>query len=456
MGDKEREIHEFFERSRLTLDLAGLTDEERQAGSVFLGGSAAEFVESVENFQYDRIETVVFRWGDDKAKDIFAALLEHIESPDETILPFTAAAIVGGNIWLLTLQDKDFSTEKAYRTTDDFIEVPFDEEEAEEVLANAMASSARKEILGKVGSSYVLFAMATALSGEISEPVETREEVQPIPEKVDDEEVVAILEKIVDEWDFESKTDQANSRFALHLAHWVLETFGHDMGESGWWSSTRYHEEIEGSQLPDKLQLLLTQIWKEEPYVTGDNSVTMQGKPEYMETDPIIPRWEEIEKFETFEEQLEFARSQPDILEGIEPTSITVLPQVSVMFEPQPNYEWGIEFLVNELGIRLASFGRDGKTMEAADFTRVMDGKTSETAKIVCQLVLLCAQFSQSYTGGEIGIEKFEELMERVFAGASISTDSDIFRNIATYKPKPENSIKNLLIRRLQESGDLT
>lgn len=151
MGDRENKVNEFFHRSRLTLDLAGLTDEERQAGSIFLGGGAAEFVDSVENFQYDRIGTVVFRWGDEKAEDTFAALLEHIEPPNDPILPFKTSVVIGTKIWILALQAKDFLPDKAYTSTEEYVEIPFDPEEAEAVITEAIASGKARQLIGKVG-----------------------------------------------------------------------------------------------------------------------------------------------------------------------------------------------------------------------------------------------------------------------------------------------------------------
>lgn len=275
-----------------------------------------------------------------------------------------------------------------------------------------------------------------------------------MPEKLNDEEVIEVLEKVIENWDFDSNDDLANSRFALHIAYWALETFGQNMGrERGWWSSTG--REIDGSQLPTKLQPFITHMWRDEPRLSSENSVTMQAKPEYIEEDPVIPRWDEVEKIKTFEGQLEFVRSQQDILEGIKPPNLSILPQISVRFEANTWHGWGVEFLVNELGVRLAPFGREGQTMSAADFTVEMQNKISEVTRVACQLVLLCVKFAQSYTGGELETEKLHQLGERIFGGASIPMDSEMFCNIDSYRPKPENAVKNLLIKRLQESGDL-
>jgi hypothetical protein len=92
--------------------------------------------------------------------------------------------------------------------------------------------------------------------------------------------------------------------------------------------------------------------------------------------------------------------------------------------------------------------------MKAADFTREMQNRTEETAQIACDLSILCAKYAERYSAGQIKIEAVDELGRRIFAGGEISVNSDIFRGMPAFKPKPENAVKNLLIRRLQEPND--
>jgi len=70
--------HEVWPGERnLTLDIAGLNDKERQEGSIFLGGSSNRFVRPGDQFDYSKIDTVLFEWGDPKAESVFACMLEH-------------------------------------------------------------------------------------------------------------------------------------------------------------------------------------------------------------------------------------------------------------------------------------------------------------------------------------------------------------------------------------------
>ncbi len=154
--DPNSDIERFFKKN-LTLDLAMLNDAQRSEGSIFLGGSAAEFVRPDDRFEPRDIGTVVFNWGDPRAREVFAILLEHIEVPSEHVLPFVPVTIIDDQIWHLTLQDKDWDPE----ALPGCIEIPFTMSYDDKILQDAFSQMGPggKAIVGEVGSRYVSFGM---------------------------------------------------------------------------------------------------------------------------------------------------------------------------------------------------------------------------------------------------------------------------------------------------------
>ena len=162
MGQK---VEAWFERRRLTLDLAGLDEFQRRSGSIFLGGSAAEFVNPDDKFNYNQVNTIVFRWGDPRAEEVFALMLEHDDTPGAGFFPFSASTLVGDQLWMVVVQAQEFDPTTAYRSCRDYVALPFDQEaglaKLEEYLGQPIP---RPELLGKVGTRWVAFELGTDLN----------------------------------------------------------------------------------------------------------------------------------------------------------------------------------------------------------------------------------------------------------------------------------------------------
>lgn len=170
MEDKEREVEAFLNRPTLVLDLANLSDAQRSEGSMFLGGSAAEFVRSEDDFDMQGVTEVVFNWGDPKAGDVFAQLIEHTEPPSHIVFPFQASAIIADNIWSLAVQDREFHPAQAYKNEDDYILLSDDPAKAAAQITGVIDQAPTHiQILGRVGSRYVLFEMGTNINPILEE-----------------------------------------------------------------------------------------------------------------------------------------------------------------------------------------------------------------------------------------------------------------------------------------------
>ena len=159
--DKTQEVKGWFERRKYTLDLAGLTEEQRRNGSIFLGGSIAKFVEPGDKFEYSEVNTILFSWGDPAAETTIAKMLEHDDNPrEEMLFPFSAATVLGNELWHLAVQSRTFVPQLAYRSDDQWFELPYDEERAIQRLEEYMAKSPPSpELIGKVGTRFVLFEL---------------------------------------------------------------------------------------------------------------------------------------------------------------------------------------------------------------------------------------------------------------------------------------------------------
>lgn len=144
-------------RDHLVLDLIGLTDEEKAEGAILLGGNAAKFVGIGDQFEYSQVGTVVFEWGDPKAEDIFAVLIEHNDESEEIFFPFCASTVIGDHIWMLAIQSKKFDPHLAYSSDDQYVVLPFGKA-MDPVLQDYLnRPTPRPELLGMVGQRWVAF-----------------------------------------------------------------------------------------------------------------------------------------------------------------------------------------------------------------------------------------------------------------------------------------------------------
>jgi hypothetical protein len=159
---EQGKVEEWFERRCFTLDLAGLTEEERKEGSILLGGSAAEFILPSDSFRYNQVRLVVFKWGDKTIDNVIANLLEHEDTPGREYIPFNLSAVIGDMLWSLTIQDRSFDPSTAYRNESYYTVIPFDEAEGQKALQDHQTLPIpRPELLAKVGFRWFAFEMGT-------------------------------------------------------------------------------------------------------------------------------------------------------------------------------------------------------------------------------------------------------------------------------------------------------
>ncbi|MEK7471648.1 MAG: hypothetical protein AAB624_00170, partial [Patescibacteria group bacterium] len=154
------------EKPLLTLDMVGLTDSEKSEGSIFMGGSATRFVSIDDPFDYNEITDVVFRWGDKRVEQVFAALLEHDEE-HPAYLPFTPTAVFRDRAWSLTIQNPGFNPHLTHPSGRGYLVMPDDTEDAVRTLGEWEALKApMPEMFGKIWTRWVRFSLGTSLSSD--------------------------------------------------------------------------------------------------------------------------------------------------------------------------------------------------------------------------------------------------------------------------------------------------
>jgi hypothetical protein len=442
--EKAKQIEQFLDRN-LTLDLAGLNKNDRQEGSIALGGTMTKFVEPSNDFDYSKISCVVFRWGDPKAEDIFAVLLEHSNVPDAPVFPFAATTLIARSLWMLALQDKDFDPHTAYRSQEDYCLLPFEELTSQSKLGLYWSlPTPRPQLLGQVGSRYVLFE----LGYDLDQSTETAD-VYSHPdttEVISDEAALVFLEQTIHNWNFDEQTNAMNYWFLINIAHWAVEVFG-QKSRDGDYATYPSRRGVPGVELPKELQHLITHSWKNEVFLTDENQLKMRTQHTYIEDDPIIPDWDKISQLSTFNQQLEYIKSHLGVRQNIQPTKIIEIPQVVVQYSP-PSYAygWGLEFVINQLGLSVIPYGEANKTLPAFEYAKQAPERSIELAQVIADLVLLAAQQAPRHSSDVIPLSMIDLFGRRLARQIELPLCG---------KPtfKPGNSIKNLLIQRLQEEA---
>jgi len=155
-------LDKWFEARNLTLDAAGLSEQERENGSIFLGGSSRKFIKPSEQFNYGQIDTVLFNWGDPKIPGLFAQMMEFDDRPAEYkngLFPFSASTVVNDDLWMLAVQDGMF---RPNQTTAGYHVVPYYEKAGAQSIDSFMdkPTPRREQLIGKVGLRWVMFEMS--------------------------------------------------------------------------------------------------------------------------------------------------------------------------------------------------------------------------------------------------------------------------------------------------------
>lgn len=455
-SDEEKE--RFYTRPEIVLDLAGLSEQQRHAGSIFLGGSAAEFVEKGDDLAYGDVSCVVWKWGDPKIADEFAKLHEHIQEPADEFFRFSAATIIDDQIWMLVLQDRDFDPRTAYEHESHYQLIPDDLEGARAVLAEMVTRPHPwPELLGRVGNRYLLFEMATNVNAlEIDVRAKEFEIAQSTGEglaTIKGEDIFVHVEALINNWNFEKSEAEDSARLALQCVHWLMETFGQKRsdGQSFHVFPGGEDSEIAGQDMPSELQHLITSVFHDGTYLQNENRVWLETTAEYLDTETIIPEWDEMMAgIGVFDKIFEKIKNNSEILAGIVWPKIEVMPVLKMQYEPKFFFGWGLQFLMDPYGVKVSVFGKPNQTWEATNFVVENAHKQKFWIELAFKLALIGIRNSQE--GRHFGRKDFDR---GVLDGLSarLNGEERIPLNIEEYQGRPDNALKNQMLEELLKAG---
>ncbi len=403
---------------RLTLDLAGLSEEEREQGSMYLGGSAKKFVVPGDDFTYEQVLEVAFNWGDPVAEEIFGEMLaydDRFKGEKEFLFPFLTAARLGDDLWELAIQTPDFDPEKVYREASHYVEIPYDAETGYRVLHDALSiPRPGPEMIGKVGVAWVLFSGAVSLV----EPNFEQYDAENSPEtgEIGVDELLSYAEQLIADHDFERSSDEDNNRFATHMVFWLLETFA-QQNIDGEYKLYPHHkmDGFDGEILPDAIKPLMLHFWQNEPHYFGSNEVMMESDYQF---DVIREASLPIDPGDkTFQQILDHFKEHPEDVNGIRQEVVGYLPQVKLTYQPDGHNGWDIEYLVSPAGIKIMPLIRNsrGSTAKSVpDYQIQAMTHPAELAKSVSELALLAARYTDHVTSGRISMERLFTLQARL------------------------------------------
>lgn len=400
------------DKRRLTLDMAGLSENERADGSILLGGSGVEFVTQEEAFDYSRVDTLVFNWGDPAATPAFNALLEY-DPKHPRDFPFGASTILGPRVWSLTIQYPDFDPTRAYEDVRQFIPLDYDQGiagDVEQYLARAPLP--RSEFLGKVGTRWVAFENSMLIRQSITIPEEAVEK-DPSTERV-----FQLLEELIDDWDFEGRPIEESNRLALTIAHWVTEAFGQEDidGHFHLFADSK-GEGFKGKKVPDGLKELLVREWQDKLFFSDENEIQMETDPQYIPIQQAeIPGLNK--ELGSLDAMVKDLLSREGALEGMKRSITGILPQIRLSFEPAEYNGWDIEFLISEQGILAMPLGRDKRIQKVVEYTNRINNSPKELAKTTSKLALLGARYAQQRISGTIPFDYVLSLQQRLAGSA--------------------------------------
>ena len=221
------------------------------------------------------------------------------------------------------------------------------------------------------------------------------------PEQLDRDEAVTFLKDQIARWRFETENPGQNIRFAYLAARWMMEYFGHkndypgagERNPSHTWGPFAYG--LDGELLPDPIKPTITRAGHDDLILMGNNKIvtTARYKYQYMDSEFVIPKYDEISKLPTIEEREQAIISDPEILDNIEPPRVFIADTINISIETEDRA--GLDFEVdNKGGVSVNAFGERGYTKEVSEFIKNNAGNTNMLCQCILGLTILVAEYS--------------------------------------------------------------
>ncbi len=213
------------------------------------------------------------------------------------------------------------------------------------------------------------------------------------PKQITDQEVYDYAEGLLICWDFDKAEQRDTALFSFHFCQWLLETYGIEQ-ENTWYLAT--HDEIDGQEVPSRLHGLLLYESSDGRRLTGNNQIKIGNHVTYIDNEPETSRTDESSKFSS--RHVRHSTPQPDPeVPDIPQAKNQLIPEVSIVFEPDYTERWGLEILLNDTTLKLAPFGAEGHTWNALDFVQEHAENPGFIAELACRLTLLAVKNAYWY-----------------------------------------------------------
>lgn len=271
-------------------------------------------------------------------------------------------------------------------------------------------------------------------------------EVAGGPERIPDGQVFSEVQLLIDNWNFERADPSESAHFAFNLSHWLVETYGDEYNKEYWRMSTVY-EGVNGLEVPSPLRRSLMHSYMDKIVYTNGNYLNLKTQTVDVVGDPYVPKWDELEGL-PFIEMREKALNDPEIRDNVVPTHVGVFPEVSVSFQTERilSKSWGIEFVTNQNGVRMAVFGDQGGTWPAMEFATENSKDQSLLNELVCRLALLAARNESNRLDPRNGLRRARPVSDLETLYERLAGEQTVPVLPGGHYGKPENGRKDMII----------
>lgn len=243
---------------------------------------------------------------------------------------------------------------------------------------------------------------------------------------ISDQQVYELLQRRVDEWNFEEHDDEENFAFAHQLTHEISDVFTYlNYGAS---------EEFSAEELPDSIKPIYLTLWSPYDFELKEHvthfcyprdMVLRLKKREDHEHIPVdLPDLTEMyRQCKTHEELVAYYRANPDIAAKVAEGGEIVVDSAIYIYMHEGYSRNGIRFCVQPDGISIVVFGNQNETDELCNFMMLYHNRPRVLAETAAKLVILAAKHCQRPRSPEYAAYYLSQLDRQALEGLGISTE---------------------------------
>lgn len=260
-------------------------------------------------------------------------------------------------------------------------------------------------------------------------------------ENIPGKEALLYIMKKVESWNLSDHSDEENTLFLLHIAHWSLENFGQRYSKTGTYViDTNFHigEGFEYVELPEPLKNYAMTDFYGDIYTSNQNDVKLESTYRTDEREPYIPKWDTLSLISPFTDMVAAARKDPEVMAMILPGEFYIDPGVEINYQPGIDFGWGLQFTIFSQGVQVLPYGKYGKTKSALDAALALQASPALLIETALELVMISNKYASWIP--PVGTVNLDVLESRLSGASNIDVSDHPIR------PNPANSVKYLLL----------